>query len=114
MAKENIKTIERTYNVPLRKEFLKVPRWRRTEKAITALKQFLAKHMKSEEVKLSKDVNEEIWKHGIRNPPHHVKVNVSKDAEGVVKAELFGVKKEGKKKETEKPKKEEVRVAEEK
>lgn len=95
VAKES--TIERTYNVPLRKEFMKVPRWRRTKKAVTAMKQFLAKHMKAEDlnnVKLSKELNEHVWKHGIKNPPHHVKVNVSKDEKGIVTAELFGVKKE--------------------
>ncbi len=95
-AKETIK-LERTYNVPLRKEFLKVPRWRRTKKAVDALRQFLVKHMKSEKVKLGKELNEEIWKHGIRNPPHHIKVNVTKDDKGEVKAELFGVQKESKK-----------------
>ncbi len=85
------KTIERTYNVPLRKEYMKVPRWKRTKKAVTALRQFLARHMKSDNIKLGKEVNNELWKHGIRNPPHHIKVNVTKDEKGVVKANLFGV-----------------------
>ena len=119
MAKKVEETkIERTYNVPLRKEFMKVPRWRKTQKAVKALREFLSKHMKSENIKLSKEVNEQLWKHGIRNPPHHIKVNVSKDSEGLVKAELYGVKKEEKKapkkevKET--PKKEEKPVEEKK
>ena len=86
------KLLERVYNIPLRKEYRKVPRWKRTKKATTALKEFLQKHMKSEDVKLGKEINEELWKHGIRNPPHHVKVTVTKDSEGVVKAELFGRK----------------------
>ena len=115
MAKKETKTttIERTYNVPLRREYLKVANWKRTKKAVSALRQFLAKHMKSEEVKLGKELNEHLWKHGIKNPPHHVKVNVSKDEKGVVKAELFGVKKKEvkeEKKETKKDvKKEEVK-----
>tara|TARA_Y100000310_G_scaffold324914_1_gene387498 strand:+ start:11232 stop:11573 length:342 start_codon:yes stop_codon:yes gene_type:complete len=86
------KTIERTYNVPLRKEYQKVPNWRRTKKAVKALREFLAKHMKSDNVKLSKELNEELWKHGIKNPPHHVKVNVKKNEDGEVRAQLFGVK----------------------
>lgn len=96
MAKKdtNKVEIERTYNVPLRKEFMKVPRWKKTQKAVTTLRQFLSKHMKSDNVKLGKEVNKELWKHGIRNPPHHIKVNVTKDSKGVVKAELFGAKKE--------------------
>ena len=98
MAKTTEKTLERTYNVPLRKEYMKAPRWNRTKKAVTALRQFLAKHMKSEEVLLSKELNEFLWKHGIQNPPHHVKVKAVKDDKGVVKAELVGAEKPASKK----------------
>ena len=87
------KLLERVYNIPLRKEFRKVPRWKKTKKATAALRQFLQKHMKSDNVKLGKEINEKLWQHGIKNPPHHVKVNVTKDKDGVVKAELFGIKK---------------------
>jgi len=104
MAKATKDNIERVYNVPLRKEYLKVPKWRRTKKAVTALRQYLAKHMKSENIKIDKNVNEKIWQNGIKNPPHHVKVKVTKDKEGVVNAELFGVKKKEKKKTVEKKK----------
>jgi len=100
MAKKTTeKAVERTYNVPLRKEYMKAPRWNRTKKAVTALRQFLARHMKSEDVRLSKELNEEMWKHGIKNPPHHVKVTVMKDDKGVVRAELFGAEKPASKKE---------------
>jgi large subunit ribosomal protein L31e len=114
MAKKETITIERTYNVPLRKEYRKVPRWQRTKKAVSALRQFLAKHMKSDNVKISKELNQKVWKHGIKNPPHHVKITVTKDSEGLVKADLFGEKK-GKKKSS-KPiaKKEEVKTEEKK
>ena len=98
MAKTTVKTLERTYNVPLRKEYMKAPRWNRTKKAVTALRQFLAKHMKSEEVILSRELNESMWKHGIKNPPHHIKVKAVKDDKGVVKAELFGADKPASKK----------------
>ena len=86
-------TLERVYNVPLRKEYMKAPNWRRTKKAVTALREFLIKHMKSEDIKISKELNEKLWYSGIRNPPHHVKVTVTRDEKGVVKAELFGSKK---------------------
>jgi large subunit ribosomal protein L31e len=101
-AKIENKTIERTYTVPLRREYLKAPKWNRTKKAVSALRQFLAKHMKSEDVRLGTALNEKLWKHGIKNPPHHVKVSVTKNEEGVVNAELFGVKKEEVKKESKK------------
>ena len=42
---------------------------------------------------LSTPLNNHLWKHGIKNPPHHVKVIAIKDKEGVVHAELFGEKK---------------------
>ena len=107
--------IERIYVVPLRKEFLKSPKYRRAKKAITALRQFLVRHMKSEDIYIGKFLNEAIWQRGIRNPPHHVKINVAKDETGRVVAELFGKempkfeeeeKKDKKKKKTEEKKEE--------
>ena len=95
MAKKTTtQTLERTYVIPLRKEFRKVANWKQTKKAVKAAKEFLQKHMKSEDVRLGTSVNEELWKHGIKNPPHKVKVVAVKDAEGVVRAELFGAKTE--------------------
>lgn len=104
---------ERTYVVPLRKEWLKAQRYKRAKKAVIGLRKFLQKHMKSDDVRLGKHLNLELWKHGIRNPPSKVKVNVSKDEKGVVKAELFGApvetietKTQTKKEETKEPAKE--------
>lgn len=94
MAKDNNKyVLEREYNVPLRKEWLKIPRYKRSKKATSALKEFLAKHMKVEDrdtrkVKIGKFLNEFIWKHGIKNPPHHVKVITKKNDKGITFAEL--------------------------
>jgi len=84
--------IERVYNVPLRKEWLKVPKYKRAKKAVAALREFLQKHMKSENVKLGPELNKIVWVHGIKNPPHHVKVTVIKQDDGRVDAELFGYK----------------------
>jgi|TARA_B100001971_G_C18093336_1_gene484719 large subunit ribosomal protein L31e len=82
------KVLERTYNIPLRKEFRKVAKWRRAEKAVTALRKFIVKHMKSDNVIINRYVNQLLWKNGIKNPPHHVKVNASKDEKGKVSVEL--------------------------
>lgn len=84
--------MERTYNIPLRKEFRKAPKYKRTTKAVKALRKFISKHMKSDEIKIGRNLNQHMWKDGIKNPPHHVKVTLVKDEEGVVKAELFGHK----------------------
>ena len=81
---------ERVYNVPLRKEYQKVAKYKRSKKAVTALRQFAEKHMKSDDVKIGKYVNEKIWERGIKNPPHHVKVNVVKDDDNKVTVELVG------------------------
>jgi large subunit ribosomal protein L31e len=84
--------IERTYTIPLRKEWLKAPRWRRTKKAVISLKRFLKHHMKAEikDIKLGKFLNQELWKHGIKNPPSRIRINVQKDDKGIVRAEIVG------------------------
>ncbi|MFH1211847.1 MAG: 50S ribosomal protein L31e [Candidatus Woesearchaeota archaeon] len=89
--KKQSEKIERTYNVPLRRGFATTPRYERTTKAASVLRKFLQRHMKCEDVKLGKHLNEELWKHGIKNPPHHIKITVVKEDE-VAKAELFGHK----------------------
>jgi len=83
-------TTERIYNVPLRREWLKVPKYKRAKKTIVALKRFLSKHMKSENLSIGEHLNELIWQNGMRNPPHHVKINVLKEDDGKVFAELVG------------------------
>jgi large subunit ribosomal protein L31e len=85
-AKEKI---ERSYNVPLRKSFRPTAKHKKTPRALRTLRDFLKKHMKVEEVKLGMHLNEHLWKHGIKNPPHHVKVHVIKEG-NVARAELEG------------------------
>ena len=85
-------TLERTYTIPLRKISQKATRQKRTNRAVKAVRQFLEKHMKSENVKLGIELNELLWKDGSRNPPGKVTVNAIKDAEGNVIANLEGVK----------------------
>jgi len=96
---------ERTYNIPLRKEWLKVPIYERTPKAVRALKEFIQKHMKTEEIKVGKYLNKELWKNGNKNPPHKVNVTAKwgeeKDAK-YVKVELVGAPEEEKKEEKKK------------
>lgn len=90
---------ERTYIIPLRREWLKSVKYKRAKKAVRAIKEFLQRHMKTDmaNVKLGTHLNIELWKHGIKNPPSRIKVNVTKDDKGMVRAELFGVKPEPKK-----------------
>ncbi|MDP6293310.1 MAG: 50S ribosomal protein L31e [Candidatus Woesearchaeota archaeon] len=67
--------MERTYIIPLRREWLKAPRYKRAKKAVTALKEFIQRHMKKETVKIGKALNHALWERGIKNPPHKIKVN---------------------------------------
>ncbi len=112
--------MERTYVIPLRREFRKVPKYKRAKKATRALKEFLTRHMKpapDTEPKLGKYLNLEVWKHGIRNPPCRVKVIATKDDKGQVWAELFGApidKKEETKEEKKASAKEAKKVADKK
>lgn len=71
--------IERTYNVPLRKRTELAPEYKRAKKAVNVLKDFIAKHMKCEDVRVGSYLNEFIWKDGIKNFPHHVEVKAVKD-----------------------------------
>ncbi len=93
-------TLERTYTIPLRKEWLKTVKYKRAKKAVRAIREFLMRHMKvaeMENIKLGKYLNLELWKHSIKRPPSRVKVNVTKDDKGIVRAELFGAPQEEKK-----------------
>ncbi len=95
MAKKTeIKTeqIEREYVIPLRKKTKVVPRYKRTNKAIKTIKEFLVRHMKIRDrdlkkVKLDKYLNEVVWFKGIKNPPIRIKVKAVKKGD-IVEAEL--------------------------
>ena len=76
-------TLERIYTVPLGRAWV-APKYRRAEKAVTVLRQFVARHMKPDEVIIDLSVNEEIWKRGIQNPPRKIRVKLSKDDTGLV------------------------------
>ena len=85
--------VERKYIIRLRKEYQKAPIYARTKKAVKAVREYLVKHMKNENVKLGRQLNMYLWQNGNRNPPHKVEVvadiHKDKDVEFVM-AELAG------------------------
>ncbi len=81
-------TVERTLTINVRNAVIKVPKYRRAKKAVTAVREFLEQHMKSDNVKLGKYLNLKLWEHGIKNPAMRVTVVAKKDDKGVVTAEL--------------------------
>src|SRR3989344_5410192 len=91
------KELEREYVIPLRKNWNKVPRYKRANKAIRTIKEFLVRHMKIRDgdlnkVKIDKYLNEFVWLRGIRKPPARVKVKVKKEGD-IVKVELAEITK---------------------
>jgi len=103
--------LERLYNIPLRKEFLKAPKYKRAAKAIRAIRAFIVRHMKAEpeNIRIGKWLNEEIWHHGVKNPPHHIKVKAIKDDKNIVTVELAELSKKAQKMDAaEKEKKEDI------
>lgn len=112
---------DRIYNIPLRKEAMKAPRYMRANKAMRALKEFLQKHIKQKDIKIGKYLNQKILERGKYHFPHHVKVRVFSEKVGekgkeeeVWKAELVGAPVEKETVIKEEKKEEKIKVGEEK
>lgn len=83
---DETKNLEREYVIPLRKHWIRVQNYKRTSKAIKAIKQFVAKHMKVldrdlSKVKLDPYFNNELWFRGRRHPPSKIKVKAKKEGD---------------------------------
>lgn len=72
---------ERTYIINVRKEVAKVPRYKKTSKAVKAVRNFIKKHMKNEDVRLGNYLNAKIWSQGNKHPPvkYHIKATEKED-----------------------------------
>lgn len=86
MAEETKTKLEREYIIPLRREFIKKPYYKRSRRAAITIKQFIAKHMKvaerdTDKVKLDVYLNNEIWARGKSNPPAKIKVRAVKEGD---------------------------------
>ena len=102
---------ERVYVIPLRKEFLKAPVWKRAKRSVVAVRKFVEKHTRSEKILIGDELNKELWSYGAKNPPARVKVFVRKMEDDVVFVNSFGAAKRVPKKKEEK--KEEIKKLEE-
>ena len=60
--------MERIYTIPLR-DVKRVPRTKRSPKAMRYIREFIQKHMKTEDVIIDQAVNEKIWERGIEKIP---------------------------------------------
>jgi large subunit ribosomal protein L31e len=77
---------ERIYTIPLR-AVKKAPRWKRSNRAITLIREFLERHTKSDYIVLDSRINEQVWARGSQKPPSKIRVKVTEE-EDVTKAEL--------------------------
>jgi large subunit ribosomal protein L31e len=96
---------EKIFTIPLREAFVK-GRSHRAQDASRLVREFLTKHMKSENVKIGNSINDNVWKRGMQKPPRKLRVHAVKE-EDIVYAELLGV-------DIKTPSKEELKKKEEK
>lgn len=80
--------IEQIYNINVRRKAVKVAKYKRAKKTVKLVRSYVAKHMKSDDVKIDKELNEKIWERGAKNPLMKVKVKAVKDDDGKVKVSL--------------------------
>ncbi len=82
---------ERVYTIPLG-VVKNVPIYRRSNRAMTEVRNYLARHMKTpkEMVKIDPALNEVIWARGDMKPPLRVRVRAVKFEDGGVEAEFAG------------------------
>ena len=83
---------ERVYTIPLRKAF-KRARTQRADAAISVIRAFILRHMKSDEVRIGKYLNEYIWQRGRKKIPRRVKVKTeieTRENKKIATVELMG------------------------
>jgi large subunit ribosomal protein L31e len=75
--------MERVFVIPLG-DIKNTPKSKRVQKAVKYIRSHVSKHMKSEDVKFSDALNEQIWERGIRNIPSKIEVKASTSEDGGV------------------------------
>lgn len=78
---------ERIYTIPLGRAYTS-PRYKRAEKAISILRRFVERHMKTSTVEIEPEVNEAIWSRGMERPPRRLRVRLLRDEDGKVRVAL--------------------------
>lgn len=74
--------------VPLRAVH-RVPRTQRASRAVKAIREYVARHMKTtERIFIDDPVNRLLWSRGIERPPNRIRVKVIKFEDGRVEVSL--------------------------
>jgi len=84
-GEEEVEVVEeKVYTIPLRHVWTVTPRGKRAPRAVRDVRNYVARHMKSEEVAVSNEINSAIWGRSINKPPRKITVRAVKDKEGKV------------------------------
>ena len=82
MAEDKIVTLN------LRKSLIKTPNSERSKSSLAILKRIIKKKTRADEIKIGKDLNEKIWKGGIKSPPTKLRIRLVK-SDGKVTANVM-------------------------
>lgn len=84
-GEEEIEVVEeKVYTIPLRHAWVVTPRGKRAPRAVRDVRNYVSRHMKSEEVAVSNEINSALWSRSINKPPRKITVRAVKDKEGKV------------------------------
>lgn len=86
--------LERIYTIPLRRA-KHGTRSKRANRAVDDVRTFLTRHMKSEQIWISGDVNESLWSRGKFTIPSRIRVRATRFDDGVVEVTLPDAETEG-------------------
>lgn len=85
---------ERIFTINLRREGLTTARWKKSNRASSAVRNHLRRHMKVDNIRIGDSINKEIWSRGDQKPPAKIKIKAIKikddDGDDLVKAEMWG------------------------
>ncbi len=84
---EKTSELERIYTIPLRKA-KHGTRSKRANRAIRDVRDYLSRHMKSEDIWVAEEVNELLWARGKFTIPSKVRVRATRFDDGVVEVTL--------------------------
>ena len=84
-GEEEIEVVEeKIFTIPIGKIGYATDRGHRSPKAVRDVRAYVGRHMKSDEVSISNEINQAIWGKGINKPPRKITVRAVKDKDGKV------------------------------
>jgi large subunit ribosomal protein L31e len=82
-------TEQKIMMINMRKAIEAVPVYKRASAGVRFMSSFVKRHMKAQKVRIEMEVNDELFKNGIKNPPTRLRVVCSKDDKNVVTVGLI-------------------------